>query len=738
MITKECQCSGWDDERGPAFHILRPGYDDCIDKVKLAQASPAVLDQVRSIMRTLGPKNGKLFALVSALGASEYYGPNCLPKGTPIAMASGGWMPVELVAEGDEVVTHTGQVRSVTKTYQHWAEGLIEVRPQGQCAGLFTTAGHPYYVVRKEQAQRLLRKHVYKRSSGISLREARTTFVRSLKPEWVEAQYLREGDFVFVSFPTEVQEHPNLVGDDMAFLLGVYAADGCTMRRRRTNRGKIVWREKGIVLTINGDAVQVRDRIVRVLETRGLSPRVTDQYQGSNVCRIEAYSAKLTRLCLEHIGKGSSTKEFSPELLRMPHGWQRTFLDAYLARDGYSPKEGTKEYGAVRLSTTSPALAQGVRLLAARLGTVSTVCTGKQHHTSLGAGNTIYEVRIPKSQLKGGRIGVESYLDMRGFIVCPIKEINYLDDWEGPVYNFEVEENNSYVASGVVVHNSNGDDFPESALLHTPEGWSTMSHRMQRMAGKGWEWGYPTFYNANFFQHHKNGDPNKAFGSVEYVVWDPEMKRVLLIVALDRSRAETEGAVSVIDRIEHGEYPSVSMGAKVPYDLCAVCCDWSRITGNPKRDLAEHKRRPIQGLSVTTRDYCSHIRFECGKVYPSGLQVKMVNLHPRFFDISAVFIGADKTSYVLAKLAGYCPIKPGARVCPKGCRDCSLPSSAVREVAALEKVAAANFAKHSPKGKVIPFSKGKMTKRSQFDDYIDPQTEESVASYFQRKVQRGF
>jgi len=233
--------------------------------------------------------------------------------------------------------------------------------------------------------------------------------------------------------------------------------------------------------------------------------------------------------------------------------------------------------------------------------------------------------------------------------------------------------------------NSNGDDFPEEPLIHSPPGWKDMSIERQRSIGPNWEWGYPTFYNAHAFQHHVNKDPKRAFGSVYYAMWDNHMKRVLLIVDVDRAASQRLGAQGVVDRIENGEFPDVSMGCKVPFDICSICADWSRILpllGKPKLLLQEHKRRPIRGISVTRNDYCQHLRFELNKIYPDGRKVRMLNMHPRFFDISFVFIGADKTSKVMAKLAGYqlCPIRTNAPMCKKGCYTCSIPSSHVYEV----------------------------------------------------------
>lgn len=242
--------------------------------------------------------------------------------------------------------------------------------------------------------------------------------------------------------------------------------------------------------------------------------------------------------------------------------------------------------------------------------------------------------------------------------------------------------------------NSNGDDFPEEALIHTPSNWDNMDLATQRRIGQSWEWGYPTFYNALAYQHHVNKDPARAFGDVVYVMWDDLMKRVLLVINFSRQRAKEQGAVGVLDRVENGEFPDVSMGAKVPADFCSICSEWDRIIplqSQPRKLLAEHKRNPIRGVSTTRADYCQHLQFELNKIYPDGRKVRMLNLHPKFFDLSVVFIGADKTSKIMAKLAGerMCPIRNNALMCKKGCYDCAIPSSHVYEVwSGSEKMAA--------------------------------------------------
>jgi hypothetical protein len=82
--------------------------------------------------------------------------------------------------------------------------------------------------------------------------------------------------------------------------------------------------------------------------------------------------------------------------------------------------------------------------------------------------------------------------------------------------------------------------------------------------------------------------------------------------------------------MEKGEHPEVSMGCRVPHDVCSIC-------GNK---------------AAKKNEYCYHITHENKKVYADGRQVYMKNLQPTFFDISFVFRRADKIALTLRKVAG--------------------------------------------------------------------------------------
>lgn len=206
---------------------------------------------------------------------------------------------------------------------------------------------------------------------------------------------------------------------------------------------------------------------------------------------------------------------------------------------------------------------------------------------------------------------------------------------------------NSALGAGEYVgHNMRGDWFNEAGLRHAPPGWDKIAVEdidARRQAANttehvdGWgdlAWGFPTFMNAHRFRHHINKDPNKAYGYILGSFWDDRMKRVILVSELIRSMCETLNALDTYDRIAAGEFPDTSMGTRVPYDECSIC---------------GHKAR-------TPAEYCKHVAktasapYGMGVLLPDGRRCGVENPHPRFFDDSLVFTGAEKSAKVLANL----------------------------------------------------------------------------------------
>lgn len=136
---------------------------------------------------------------------------------------------------------------------------------------------------------------------------------------------------------------------------------------------------------------------------------------------------------------------------------------------------------------------------------------------------------------------------------------------------------------------------------------------------------YKTFEaHGKIYRHHQNKDPLKACGDVLKAFWNPQMHRVELLLGL-----KNELAPDLAERIADGEYPAVSMGCRIKYDVCTIC---------------GHK-------APTRAQYCDHLKYNMRQVTPGGLRAGALNPSPKFFDISFVVKPADLTGYMMKKVA---------------------------------------------------------------------------------------
>lgn len=130
--------------------------------------------------------------------------------------------------------------------------------------------------------------------------------------------------------------------------------------------------------------------------------------------------------------------------------------------------------------------------------------------------------------------------------------------------------------------------------------------------------------NAKVYMHHQNRDPKKSVGDVAAAFYNFKMGRVELLLEVDNIKA-----ADTVASIDRGEYPAVSMGTKIAYDVCDLC-------GNKAK---------------TRADYCDHLKYQMMEILPSGQRVFCWNPSPNLFDISFVRRPADKIAYTMLKAA---------------------------------------------------------------------------------------
>jgi hypothetical protein len=178
--------------------------------------------------------------------------------------------------------------------------------------------------------------------------------------------------------------------------------------------------------------------------------------------------------------------------------------------------------------------------------------------------------------------------------------------------------------------NRNGDAFPERPVH--PGDAAKCGHK--ECQASAWisedevlSKHYLTFEkHGGIYKHHVNKDPSKSLGTVRKAFWNNKMQRVELLLEIVNDRD-----ADLAKKIADGEYPAVSMGCHVKYDVCSIC----------------GHRAP------TRKEYCEHARMKMRQVMPNGEKVCVHNPSPRFFDISFVYRPADPTGFMLKKVASH-------------------------------------------------------------------------------------
>lgn len=146
------------------------------------------------------------------------------------------------------------------------------------------------------------------------------------------------------------------------------------------------------------------------------------------------------------------------------------------------------------------------------------------------------------------------------------------------------------------------------------------------------DWGHYTFQlRGRAHMHHASEDPSTSFGSYPLMVYSDASDRCEGIWKLDNEKAKREGAGGLIRAIRERRNFPISMGCKVPYDVCSSC---------------GHKARTI-------RQHCMCTRIPgFGHIDPiTGVKIRVFNPEPDFEETSGVGVNAAPEALILGGIS---------------------------------------------------------------------------------------
>lgn len=363
----------------------------------------------------------------------------CLRKNSKITTIN-GYKNVQDICVGDDVLTMDGTYRKVTWLDKHKHNGkCVGIRLLGDYRILECTDNHPIYVATTEKKSHRFRKD-------------------SLKYKHFESAGKLNYKYQFGLVPKRRNLSKCELSDDLLYLIGWFLSDGWASK---TN--------DKMSITLQGNQEKIADKLIKIIENfcdeetfikgnNRLFRYTVKKVYTNNCYRIVINSPKLHKLvtswgCISH-DKVIPTINYNKSGL-MP------LVIGFLEGDGHQKLNANYD-GYIRNDIECSGiyfnLIHQIRQILIDNDiwcTVEQACKNTQLRIHI-QGEYINKMLSFYPSLKFSTIDYKSnkntvYLDEDGFWV-PIKKL-YEFDINETVYNFEVENNHTYIANGVLTHN---------------------------------------------------------------------------------------------------------------------------------------------------------------------------------------------------------------------------------------------------------------------------------------------
>ena len=363
----------------------------------------------------------------------------CFVAGTQ-TLTNNGYKNIEDVELTDMLLTHTGKFQNIVNLQRKIYTGdMYDFDLKYHPELITATEEHPFYV--REQ----------KKTWNSSLKKYNYTYG---EPEWKIASKLNMNDYFGMvindkeiipefTFDNIINQHKTekikikLDNLDYWFVMGYLVGDGwvedtCKPDGRSMHKIRFAINNK--------DEDEVFERINRVIP-------ITDKNCDTGKCKKFGCSNFIWFNILKKFGKYAHGK-LIPEWV---HDAPKEFIQEFI--NGYMKADGCIKDNVLQITTVSPNLAYGLQRLYLKMGHIFSINKCIRPKTYIIEGRTVnqkdtYCVRgILERERK-----VSSFIEGNYVWYAPFK-ITKRETSQTPVYNFEVETDNSYIVENVCVHN---------------------------------------------------------------------------------------------------------------------------------------------------------------------------------------------------------------------------------------------------------------------------------------------
>ena len=348
-------------------------------------------------------------------------GSPCFRKGTLITTKN-GLKPIEEIKKGDYVLTHNNRYKEVVVPMVNPAKEIYSLKVMNSVE-TYVTPEHPVRAIEK--------------FSKYNSKERKYDISFS-KPKWIKVKDLQKGKHYIQLGKSSEETNPDNITKEEAWLIGRYIADGYLLTSKRSGRKNSFRRD--VVFCVGKDK--------KLKFENKLSEYTMNPSEEKTVYKYRKQNERLFNL-VSKCGRGSENKEIPQEYLNLPSEILEELIEGYLSGDG-SCSNGVYSFTTVS-EKLALSLVSGLNNVYKNGASITFSERPKKHIIEGREVNQkdTYRIQLRKEYNKGRE---PQTLKIDDFLYAPIKKIEIQETSE-TVYNFEVEDDNSYVANNMVVHN---------------------------------------------------------------------------------------------------------------------------------------------------------------------------------------------------------------------------------------------------------------------------------------------
>lgn len=413
--------------------------------------------------------------IIADEGSEVHYLEGCFGKGTTIT-ANPSYKPIEAMEIGDKVLTHHGRYKRVYHTQKRPYTGdLYTIKAFGD-PSLKTevTDEHPFLYVRRQFKRDRNRQWVPKWGVPKELKRLDYLVVPIVKTVRTnrfcefEVEVAKRGNKWLIAHKERIKSKEKVripSNKDFFTLIGYYLAEGSI--------------SSGYYLNFSfglHEKAKIREVEKLLKKVLGVSKVLRSRHKSNNGLSLVVSSVRLAQV-FKKFGTSAATKSVPHWVMLETPAKQAALIRGYFNGDGNyygrQNKHGFKEI--FRMNTVSSLLARQMRDMLLRLGIAAFIHArdrkkeNRQTMYTIGIGG---KYMIPFGKVVGidvnpkvhGHRRASMFGLMKNYAFFPINSITKRRVSNFPVYNFSVENDETYVANSVAVHNCTAPVYSRDSL----------------------------------------------------------------------------------------------------------------------------------------------------------------------------------------------------------------------------------------------------------------------------------